>query len=219
MTDSFDIHKFSKVRYSPRAHYDKATVFDILDHGVVAHVGLVIEDRPIVIPMIYARAGDTLYIHGAKATRIIKGPAETAPACLTVTHIDALVVARSAFHHSMNYRSVVVHGHIRKVESPEERTLALTTITNHLAPKRWDEVRPMSDKELKATGVLALEIETASAKIRTGPPIDETQDLNLDIWSGLLPIHTQFGAPEADSHSIDLSPPESLQYAKAKFET
>ncbi len=208
----------SKVRYKPRAHYDRETVHGILDVGLVAHVGMIFGDKPMVIPMAYARLGETIYIHGAKATRLIKKPSDRAPVCLTVTHIDGLVVARSAFHHSVNYRSVVVHGSLRRVETIEEKERALIAVTNHLLPGRWDEVRPMSAKELKATGVLAIEIETASAKVRTGPPVDDEPDYPLPIWAGVLPVRQVMGTPiDDDRLNEGLSPEMSVALARAKF--
>ena len=213
-----DIPKHAKIRVSKRAHYDAETVHDILDKGLVAHVGFVLDDRPMVIPMAYARDGDILYIHGAKAARIIKKN-KSVPACLTVTHIDGLVVARSAFHHSVNYRSVVIHGHLRDVTDLEEKEKALVLVTNHLLPGRWDECRPMTEKEFKSTGVLALKIEAASAKIRTGDPVDDDEDYGLPIWAGVLPIHTKISAPYDDGKINGATLPQSLADAKDKFET
>ncbi|GLQ21842.1 pyridoxamine 5'-phosphate oxidase family protein [Algimonas porphyrae] len=217
-TEAYQPQPYSKVRVRPKARYDKATVFRILDSGLVAHVGFVIEGRPMVIPMAFARVDETIYVHGAKATRIIKSPAELAPVCLTVTHIDGLVVARSAFHHSVNYRSVVVHGTVRHVSNAEEKELALIATTNHLLPDRWSEVRPMSGKEFKSTGVLAIKIDTATAKIRQGQPIDEEDDYKLPYWGGVLPVIQSIGTPINDGRvAEEVGVPRSLKAARRKF--
>jgi len=216
--DKFPVKRHSKIRYNLRAHYDRATVLPILDKALFAHVGLIIDDRPTVIPMAYARIDDTLYLHGAKATRLIKKPEDRAPACVTVTHFDGIVVARSAFHHSVNYRSVVVHGHIRKVRDDVEKEAALIAVTNHILPGRWEEVREMNAKEFKSTGVLAMDIETASAKIRSGPPVDEDDDYDLPIWAGILPVETGFGPTVTDERNIDgVTQPPSLLAANKRF--
>ena len=208
--------KLSKIRVSKRAHYDEDTIHAILDCGLVAHVGFVLDGRPMVIPMAYARNGSTLYIHGAKAARIIKKN-KSVPACLTVTHIDGLVVARSAFHHSVNYRSVVVHGHLRDVTDQTEKEKALVLVTNHLLPDRWDEVRPMTDKEFKSTGVLALEIEAASAKIRSGPPVDDEEDYTLAIWAGVLECSQTLNGVIHDPRNIIDDIPASIEKARGRF--
>jgi len=210
------IPKHAKIRVSKRAHYDRETVHAILDKGLVAHVGFVLDERPMVIPMAYARDGDILYIHGAKAARIIKKN-KSVPACLTVTQIDGLVIARSAFHHSVNYHSVVVHGQLRDVTDTDEKERALVLVTNHILPGRWDEVRPMTEKELKSTGVLALEIESASAKIRSGPPVDEDEDYALPIWAGVLEANQGLGATVDDPKNITDIEPASIELARAKF--
>lgn len=209
---------YGKIRYSTRAHYDRDTVFPILDCGLVAHVGFVLDSRPMVIPMAYVRIDETLYIHGAKAARIIKAGATTVPACLTVTHIDGLVVARSAFNHSVNYRSVVVHGEMRNVTDSVEKLQALKAVTNYLLPDRWDEVRPMTNKELQSTGMLAVDIETAAAKIRQGPPIDDDADYDLPIWAGVLPVAQTLDAPEVDPKlPAGIEAPASVAAARLKF--
>jgi uncharacterized protein len=209
--------KFNKVRYAKRAHYDETTVHTVLDSGLFGHVGFVVEGRPMVIPMAFARSGSTLYLHGASKTRIIKEN-DLAPLCVTVTHVDGIVAARSAFAHSMNYRSVVVHGLARMVLDPIEFDMALTLITEHLLPGRSMEIRPTTAQERKATGVLKLDIEAASAKIRSGPPIDDPEDQASGIWGGVLPVVTAMGRGIADAHApIGVAEPGSFARARARF--
>ncbi len=201
--DSYEITKLNKVRVGNRADYQRATVHAILDEGFLAHVGFIDQERPIVVPMVYGRDGDTVYLHGAKATRMLKRLAGGAPVSITVTLLDGIVVGRSAFHHSANYRSVVVHGTTRPVTGAREKERALKIITDHLLAGRWDEVRPMSKKEEKATGVVAVDIEAASAKCRSGEPVDEESDYELPIWGGVIPVATVLGAPVGDSRLLD----------------
>ena len=216
--ENFEQTNYSKIRNKKRAHYDRETILPILDSGMYAHVSFIYDDKPMIIPMLYARKGDTLYLHGAKATRIIKSNQDHAVASLIVTHVDGIVIARSAFHHSMNYRSVVVHGTLRPVSATEEKESALIELTNHLLPGRWDEVRAMTTKEFKATGVLALEIEAAAAKIREGGPIDDKDDYDLDIWAGVLPIVQSIGQPIDDGHiKKSAKVPPSTFAARKKF--
>ena len=186
-------------RLPKRASYDKAQVYAILDEGRVCHVGFVVDGQPYVIPTGYARVDDLLYLHGSAASRMLRALDEGVPVCVTVTLVDGLVLARSAFHHSVNYRSVVVLGRARLVSDPEEKLLALRSFTNHLVPRRWDEVRPPNDQELKATGVLALPLAEVSAKIRTGPPLDDEEDYLLPIWAGVVPARTEWGKPIPDA--------------------
>lgn len=210
--ESFEQTSRNKVKRIPkRGHYDRTTVHGILDDACVGHVGFSLEGQPFVIPTIYGRDGDTLYLHGATTSRMLVALQEGLPVCVTVTHIDGLVLARSAFHHSMNYRSVVVFGKARLVEG-DEKLRALKVISDQILPGRWEEVRGPNAKELKATSVLALEIEQASAKIRTGPPGDEKEDYELPIWAGVLPIKSVYGTPEEDplaKKQLDI--PESIQ--------
>lgn len=196
--DAYARNRINRVRKGDRAAYDYETVHAILDAGLVAHAGFADQDWPMVIPMIYARIGETLYLHGAKAARFAKALGKGIPACVTVTHIDGLVLARSAFHSSMNYRSVVVHGMARPVVDREEKIEALVAITDHIAPGRWDEARAMNDRELKSTGVIAVPIEHAAAKMRTGGPKDDEEDYALPIWAGVLPIRQVSGKPKDD---------------------
>lgn len=196
------IPRFSKVRRADRGSYDRAAIHAVLDEGLVAHVGFVDDGRPMVIPMIYGRLGETFYLHGAKAARFAKTMGPGVPVCITLTLTDAIVVARSAFHCSMNYRSVVIHGHARLVTDPEEAEAALAAVTDHLLPGRWAESRPMTGKELRATAVLRVEVEAASLKSRSGPPSDDEEDYELPIWAGLLPLRVAPGVPEPDSRVL-----------------
>lgn len=200
--EAYATTRLNKVRKRDRAAYDKETIGAILDEGLVAHVGFVDQDRPVVIPMIYGRIGDTLYLHGAKATRFAKALGKGVPVCITVTLIDGIVIGRSAFHSSMNYRSVVAHGHAHLVTDEDERERAMAVITDHMLPGRWDEARPANDKELKATGVIAAAIEVASAKARSGNPVDEDEDYGLPVWGGVVPVRMRFGAPEDDGRLL-----------------
>ena len=196
--ESFAVGPLNKVRRPDRASYDKAAVHAALDEGLVAHVGFIDHDRPVVIPMVYGRDGDRFYLHGARAARFAKAMGAGVPVCVTVTLTDGIVVGRSAFHCSMNYRSVVLHGMARLVSDPAEAERALAAVTDHLLPGRWAESRPMIEKELRATAVLRVEIEAASLKARSGPPIDEPDDYELPIWAGVIPLRIAAGAPEAD---------------------
>ncbi len=175
-------------RIPKRGHYDEATVFSILDAGFLCHLGFVVDGQPYVIPTSYGRKGARLYIHGASTSRMLKVTETGIPVCLTVTHVDALVLARSAFHHSMNYRSAVVFGTAELVTDEDEKMDALFCISENILKGRWDEVRPPNAIEMKATSVLAIDIEEASAKIRTGPPGDDAEDYDLPVWAGLLPV-------------------------------
>jgi nitroimidazol reductase NimA-like FMN-containing flavoprotein (pyridoxamine 5'-phosphate oxidase superfamily) len=202
----------TKVRRLPkRASYDRLAVHGILDEGLVCHVGFAVDSQPYVIPTVYARADETLYVHGSAASRMLRTLTQRVPVCITVTLLDGLVLARSAFHHSLNYRSVVVIGHARLVDDPEEKLRALHWITNHVAPRRWEEVRAPNALELKQSSVLALPLEEVSAKIRSGPPVDDEADYALPIWAGVVPVSTQLGRPvddgrvPADVPAIDLA--------------
>ena len=184
----------ARIRRVPaRADYRRETIDAILDEALVAHLGFALDGQPYVIPTLHARVGDVVYVHGSAASRAIRALTGGIPACLTVTLLDGLVLARSAFHHSMNYRSVVVLGEARPVEGPEERLVALEAFTERLVPGRWDEVRPPSTQELKGTRVLALGLDEASAKVRSGPPVDDDEDYALDVWAGVIPLALQRG--------------------------
>jgi hypothetical protein len=185
-------------RLPKRGAYDRGVLNAILDEGLVCHVGFVADAQPYVIPTTYGRVGDQLYIHGSAASRMLKTVAGGIPVCVTVTQLDGLVLARSAFHHSMNYRSVVVLGMAQEVVDAAERWDALRAIVDHVVPGRWDACRPPSEIEMKATLVLRLAIDEASAKIRTGPPVDDDEDYTLPFWAGVLPMRTAALPPVAD---------------------
>jgi len=184
-------------RLAERGRYDKASVHAVLDAGRIAHVGIAPDGEPVVIPVLYARMGDEVVFHGAKASRLLKVLKSGGPVCLTVTIVDGLVLARSLFEHSMNYRSVVAFGRGRLLEG-EEKLAALQAISEHLLPGRWDDARRPSEKELKATTVVAVEIEEAAAKIRTGGPEDNEEDYTLPVWAGVVPVREVYGEPEPD---------------------
>ncbi|MGW0086843.1 pyridoxamine 5'-phosphate oxidase family protein [Streptomyces sp. NPDC003393] len=198
-------------RSSDRASYDKELVHAILDEGYVCHLGFVRDGTPVVLPTLYGRVGERLYVHGSTGSRPLRmasaarqGGAEPGlPVCLTVTHVDGLVLARSAFHHSINYRSVVVHGIAHQVTGPEEKRAALDALVDHVVPGRAADSRPADAKELAATAVLRLDLEEVSAKLRTGGVNDEPEDLALPHWAGVIPVRSQYGTPLADA---DLAP-------------
>jgi uncharacterized protein len=185
-------------RLPKRGRYDEETVFQILDTGFVCHVGFSVDGQPFVIPTNYGRKGDTLYLHGSAASRMLKTLSGGVPVCVTVTHVDGLVLARSAFHHSVNYRSVVILGTARLVDDPTEKMEALRTFTEHVMKGRWDDVRQPTDQELKATTVLALPLAEVSAKVRTGGPLDDEADYALPVWAGVLPLEIIARSPEPD---------------------
>jgi nitroimidazol reductase NimA-like FMN-containing flavoprotein (pyridoxamine 5'-phosphate oxidase superfamily) len=185
-------------RLPKRGSFERETVYGILDEGFVCHVGFVVEGQPFVIPTAYGRKGDVLYLHGARASRMQKALAAGGEVCVTVTLVDGLVLARSAFHHSINYRSVVVFGRARVVEDEGEKAAAMEAFTEHIMPGRWADVRWPTAQELAATTVLAIELAEASAKVRTGPPVDDEEDYALEVWAGVLPLGVEPGAPVAD---------------------
>lgn len=190
-------------RLPKRANYERETVYKILDEGFICHVGFNVEGRPFVIPTGYGRSGDKLYIHGSAASRMLKTLREAVDVCVTVTLIDGLVLARSAFHHSMNYRSVVIFGKARVVEDEDEKMEALRAFTDHVMPRRWEESRQPNSSELRATMVLALPLVEASAKIRTGPPVDDEEDYDLRVWAGVLPLSLATGEAVPDPRLRD----------------
>jgi len=199
------------VRGPKRAHYDEETLYEVLDDGFMCHVSYLYEGSPIIIPTAYARKGNTIYIHGAAKNRMMNSVLNQGQACVAVTHLDGMVLARSAFHHSFNYRSAVVFGMPVKVEDEKEKNDVLKLITDNIIPDRWDEVREPSKKELKATLVIGIEIEEASVKIRSGAPVDDDADYDLPIWAGELPMRQAFQNPIKDSKfSQELSVPQSV---------
>jgi nitroimidazol reductase NimA-like FMN-containing flavoprotein (pyridoxamine 5'-phosphate oxidase superfamily) len=189
-------------RLPERGAFDRAAIDAILDEAFVCHIAFVVDGQPFAIPTGFVRVGDALYIHGSAASRMVRQLATGLDVCCTVTLVDGLVLARSAFHHSMNYRSVVVLGKARLVEDREEKVAALRGFTDHVVPGRWTELRPITDQELKGTSVLALPIEEASAKVRTGPPRDDGDDLAWPVWAGVVPLVTAPGDPVPDSHVL-----------------
>jgi uncharacterized protein len=197
-------------RLSKRAVYDKTLVHEILDEAFLCHLGFTVDALPYVIPTLYARSGDTLYLHGSGASRTLKTLSKGVDVCATVTLVDGYVLARSAFHHSMNYRSVVVLGRARQVTEPEERMEALRTLTNHLVPERWEEVREPNDLELKQTMVLALPLDEVSAKVRIGPPVDDEEDYATPVWPGVVPMVTQLREPIPDDRVLPNAKPFQL---------
>lgn len=207
----------SQLRRLPkRGSYDPETVRAILDASFLAHIGFSVEGQPFVIPTLFGREGDTLFLHGSAASRMLRHLETGVPACVNVTIVDGLVLARSAFHHSMNYRSVVAFGTAHKIEGRDEKNHALRVVSEHLIGGRWDDVRQPTDQELKATSVLQFSIEEASAKIRTGPPADDEEDYALSMWAGVLPLKLVAGSAIPDSRLADgtLIPEYVTQYRK-----
>ena len=187
-------------RLPKRGVFDRGAVYRILDEGFVCHVAFAVDGQPYAIPTGYARVGDAIYLHGSAASRMLRSLSAGLSVCVTVTLVDGLVLARSAFHHSVNYRSVVILGQARLVTDPDEKAAALRAFTNHIVPGRWEEVRPVTAQELLGTSVLVLPIEEASAKIRTGPPVDDEEDLEWPVWAGVVPLALQSGDPIPDTH-------------------
>jgi len=185
-------------RHPERGRHDRATVDAILDEALFCHLGFVEAGQPFVVPTIHARQGDTVYVHGSTGSRMLRSVSTGTPVCLTVTILDGLVMARSAFNHSMNYRSVMVLGEARAVTGREEKLEAMRAVVNHVARGRWDEVRQPTRKEVAATAIVALDLSEASAKVRTGPPHDDAEDLPLPIWAGELPLALTPAEPRPD---------------------
>ena len=204
MNDAYDIGRENKVRQlREKASYDRATVHAILDAGLVTHVGLVQDGAPVVVPMIYGRVADTLYLHGARKARVVRLLEKTHRACVNVTLLDGIVLARSAFNSSMHYRSVTVFGTPRLVEDPETKIEALRVISEQSMPGRWDELRAPHEREIKMTGIIRLDIESASAKTYDGMPDDEDEDYDIPIWAGVLPLQMQFTELRADDRVLE----------------
>ena len=201
--NSFEPTSRTRVHRLPeRARYEREQVHAILDEGLVAHLGFVTADGdPVVIPTTYVRVDETVYIHGSPASRMLRVLGKGVPFCLTVTLLDGLVLARSAFHHSMNYRSVVVMGAAREVDDPDEKLRVFDALVEHIVPGRSADARAANDFELKFTHLLALPLGEASAKVRTGPPNDDEEDMALPTWAGVIPLTLQPGTPIPDSHT------------------
>ena len=197
-------------RAAARASEDRAAAYAVLDEGLVAHVGIAVDGQPFVIPMAYGRDGDRLLLHGSVASRLMRGLDSGLPVCVTVTLIDGLVMARSAFHHSMNYRSVVVLGEARRIDDPDELLAALDVLVDHIVPGRSAELRPHTDVEVRQTMMLELPIDEASLKARTGGPNDDEADLDLPVWAGVLPLGQVAGTPEPDERSMGEDVPATV---------
>lgn len=190
-------------RLPKRGHFDRETVYGILDEGFICHVGFAPQGQPFVIPTGYARVDDKLYIHGSQASRMLRTLSGGLDACVTVTIIDGLVLARSAFHHSMNYRSVVIFGRAEIIEDREQKIAALIALSEHIVRGRWADVREPNEEELIKTTVLELPLVEASAKVRTGPPLDDEEDYALSIWAGVIPLKLEAGEPINDPRLLD----------------
>ena len=213
MTNSYSKTKQNKVRQlREKGLYDKAAVHRILDEGLVAHVAFVQDGSPVVVPMIYGRAGETVYLHGARKARVIRMLEGTEQACLNVTLLDGLVVARSTFNSSMNYRSVTVFGRPRLLQDTEEKLHGMKVISEHTMPGRWAEARDSHEREIKMAGVITMEIDSASAKVSSGMPDDEDDDYDIPIWAGVLPITSTIGQLQNDDRLLpDVTASEAMQ--------
>ena len=205
-------------RLPDRGKYDRDTVYAILDAGLVCHVGYNLDGRPFVTPTACWREDDHLYWHGSAASRMLRAQAGGIPVCITVTHLDGMVLARSGFHHSLNYRSVMALGDAQLVDDADEKLAALQAFVERLVPGRWAAVRPPTPQELKATSVLRLDLHEVSAKVRTGPPLDDDADYALPVWAGVVPVSTLVGEPEPDPRltARDARPPnvESIRLGR-----
>ena len=218
MNDIIQTERTRLRRLPKRGAFDRDTVYSILDEAFICHIGFTVDEQPYVIPTAFGRVNDFLYIHGSSASRMLRTLSKEINMCFTATLIDALVLARSAFHHSINYRSVVVLGNATLVTDDNEKNEALKAITNHIVPGRWDDVRWPNELELKATSVLKLPIEEASAKLRTGHPIDDEEDYAMNIWAGILPVELRTGDP-IDDDRLDNGavPPNNITNYTRKF--
>jgi len=204
------------VREPQRAVYDRDALNQILDEAFVCHVGFVADGQPYVIPTSYGRAADVLYIHGSAASRMLRHLNQGVPVCVTVTLVDGLVLARSVFNHSMNYRSVVILGTATLVDDPAEKLAALRALSEHILPQRWDDSRLPNEKELKATSVLRLPINEFSAKVRVGPPVDDEEDYSFPTWAGVIPLEMTSGAPIPDDRCEQELPAYLKNYVRKK---
>ena len=214
MSESYEINKQNKVRQlREKATYDKQAVHDILDSALVASVSFVQDGQPVVIPMIYGREGETIYLHGARKARIIRLLEQTDRLCLNVTHVDGIVFARSAFNSSMNYRSATLFGVPRLIDDRNGKVHGMRVISEHTMPGRWDELRDPLEKEIRMTGVIAVDIETASAKVSTGMPDDEDEDYDIRIWAGVLPLQSLLTTLQDDDRLHDGVEPSAAMRA------
>lgn len=211
MSEVFEQSKENKVRQlREKAAYDKQTVFAVLDAALVAQVAFVQDGAPVVVPMIYGREGDTLYLHGARKARVVRMLEQTPRICLNVTLLDGIVFARSAFNSSMNYRSATVYGTPRLIEDEGGKLHGMKVISEHTMPGRWDELREPLDREVKMTGVIAVDIETASVKISDGMPDDEDEDYDIPIWAGVLPLESKLTELRSDERVLDGVTPSAV---------
>lgn len=203
-------------RLPQRGSYDRELINQILDEGFICHVGFAVDGQPLVIPTGYARVGDSLIIHGSQASRMLRTLGPGIDVCVTVTLIDGLVLARSAFHHSMNYRSVVVFGRAHPIDDPDEKLATLRALSDHMILGRWDDVRKPNERELQQTTVLSLPLTEASAKVRTGPPLDDEEDYKLPVWAGVIPLSLVGGVPVDDPRmgTNDEIPKYVVDYAR-----
>jgi len=214
MDDSYKTTKRNKVRQlHDKAKYDRDTVHGILDAALLAHVAFVEQGTPVVVPMLFARDDETLYLHGARKARIIRMLEKTETACVNVTLLDGIVLARSAFNSSMNYRSVTVFGTPKLIEDEAGKLVAMKAISEHVMPGRWGELRASHEREIKMTGVIALSIDAASAKISAGDPDDEDEDYAIPIWAGVVPIATSTGSFESDARNLPGVKPSDIVLA------
>ena len=204
------------VREPQRAVYDREVVNQILDEAFLCHVGFVVDGQPFVIPTSYGRDGALLYIHGSAASRMLRNLDRGVPVCITVTLLDGLVLARSVFNHSMNYRSVVILGVATLVDDPSEKLAALRALSEHIVPHRWDDARQPNEKELKATSVLRLPISEFSAKVRVGPAVDDEEDYSFPTWAGVIPLEMNSGAPIRDERCEQELPAYLKSYSRLK---
>jgi len=212
-TTTFPVTPRTRIRRMPaRGTHDRAEIHAILDAGLVCHVGLVDDGQPVVIPMAYARVGDDLVLHGARASRLLRAAGAGAPVCCAVTLLDGLVLARSAFHHSVNYRSVVVYGRGQAVEEPERKAALLDAFTARIAPGRPDPPRPANAKELAATLVVRVPLVEAVAKRRSGPPLDDAGDMGLAVWAGVVPLHVVAGPVVPDAGCLPGTTPPAVHW-------
>ena len=204
MTSEITQTERTKLKRLPkRGNFERETIYQILDEAFICHVGFTVGEKPFVIPTSYARIKDNLMIHGSAASRMLRNLKDEIEVCVTVTIIDGLVLARSAFHHSMNYRSVVIFGKAKLIDDEQEKYNALKAFTEHIIPNRWDEIRSPNQQELKGTTVLSIPLHEASAKIRVGNPVDDEEDYEMNVWAGVIPLNLAVGKPIADDRLKD----------------